>query len=158
MTITTQHTEFGGIDIPDDQRPGTLDVRWAEEALRPPGTTDQHYAVRRLPACRRPRRGLRRVIAAIAIAGCLVVGILIAPGNTSPAPRWTPTPARTESRPAVGTSTKFEEHRCFRSLPMPAGSVDEGRRVRATSLFPDLSCLGTQLEVHRTSTTGSGAR
>ena len=32
MTITTQHTEFGGIDAPGDQHPGTLDVRWAEEA------------------------------------------------------------------------------------------------------------------------------
>ena len=152
MTITTQHTEVGGIDAPDDQHPGTLDVRWAEEALRRPQRTDQPYAIRQLPPRRRPRRGLRRVIAAVAIASCLVVGISIAPGNNSPAPRWTPAPATT-SRPAIATSTNPKIVGSSSLFQCPLGQPMGEDAIERFALSPDFSCVGAWLGVHRTTAT-----
>jgi cytidyltransferase-like protein len=34
MTITTQYRVFSGIDVLDDRRPGTIDVRWAEDGTQ----------------------------------------------------------------------------------------------------------------------------
>ncbi len=105
MTITTQYRVFGGIDDLDDRRPGTRDVRWAEDALdhhRPP--LNRSRAVSRPPQLP-PRRALRRLVAGLVIAVCLVVAIVIAPGGSASAPGRTPTPAAATSRPASVTST-----------------------------------------------------
>ena len=155
MTIRTQHQEFGCIDVPGDQRPGTLDVTWAEEALRRPQRTDQPYAIKRLPPRRRSRRVLRRALAAVAIAICLVVGIEIAPGNTAPAPRWTPTPATTTSGTPVTTSTHGKNAGFPGPLRLCAGQLRTQNAFEPLALVPNFSCLGAPWVGQGTTANGS---
>ena len=141
MTITTQHTEFGEIYALGDQHPGTLDVSWAEEALRRSQRTDQPYAVRRLLPRRRPRRGLRRVIAAAAIASCKR-NLDRAGQQFTKTPRWTPAPVTT-SRP------RSPRRRIRRASALRASSnarwVSRWGKTRSTDslcsrIFPVLAC------------------
>jgi hypothetical protein len=67
--ITTHHEEFGGIAVSEEQRPGTVDVRWAEQAPRHPRRTDQRHSIQPLPPRRRPRGDLRHKIAAVGDRG-----------------------------------------------------------------------------------------
>jgi hypothetical protein len=94
MTITTQDRAFGGIDVLDDQRPGTLDVKWAEDALRHRQPINPTSADAR-PPHRPPRQALRRLLAGLVIAAFLVVAIVIAPGSTASAPQTPTSPAAT---------------------------------------------------------------
>lgn len=152
MTITTQRNEFGGIETPDDEDPGTIDVRWAEDALRA-GNSDPPSPLRRLPA-RRLRRALRRVLAALAIAGCLVVAILMAPGDTSPMPPSTPVATATRPHPAAKTTTKS----IVSSTPFPCLFGQPNRRdaIERFALIPDLSCVGALLGEQPNAATRSG--
>lgn len=155
MTITTQLNEFGGIETPDDERPGTLDVGWAEEALRA-GNSDPPSSHRRLRARWRSRRGLRRVLAALAIAGCLVVAILVTPGDTSPLPPSTPPPAATVTRPhPAATSTPKS---IVSSIPVPCllGQPQSLDAIERFALIPDLSCVGASLGEQPSGATRSG--
>lgn len=93
MTVTTrQCSDLGGINDPDDLRPGTLDVGWAEDALRRLPRDGQPKEIQRSTQRPWPTRSLRRVMAAVTITICLMVGISIAPGETSPALREAPKP------------------------------------------------------------------
>lgn len=156
MIIRTQHQKFGDIDAPEDQRPGTLDVTWAEEALRRPHRPDQHHGIKRLPPRRRSRRGLRRVLASVAIAICLVVGIEIAPGTTTPAPRWTPTPATRTSGTPVTTSAHGKSTVFPGLFACPRGQLTTQNAFERLALIPNLSCLGAPL-VGRGTTTATGS-
>ena len=155
MTITTQLSQFGGIETPDDKSPGTLDVRWAEEALRAVNS-DPPSPPRRLRARRRPRRGLRRVLAAVAIAGCLVVAILVAPSDTSPVPPSTPAPAATTTRPHPAATTIPKS--IVSSVPFPC-LLDQPNRqdaIERFALIPGLSCVSASLGEQPSAATRSG--
>lgn len=153
MTITTRHDEFGDIDAPEDRRPGTLDVTWAEEAFSRPQRPNQHHAIKRLPPRRRSRRGLRRVLAAVAVAICLVVGIEMAPGNTTPAPRWTP-PTTTSGAP-LATSTQGKGTGFPGFFGCAPGQLTTQNALEPLDLIPNLSCLGAPLVEQGTATAGT---
>jgi hypothetical protein len=141
MTITTQYGIFSRIDVLDDQRPGTIDVRWAEKALSHRRPIHQAYAVARPPQ-RPPRQALRRLLAAFVIAACLVVAIAIAPGATSPAPRRTPTAATVTSRPgsvSLPNAKSFGVSGLFECTLAPSTRHDALERL---ALPPVPSCLG----------------
>jgi hypothetical protein len=132
MTITTQRTERGGIEAPDDQCPGTLDVKWAEEALRRPRTTDQLHSVHRLPPtppttsgsspC--DRRGGHRRLSRVRDLSRAEQPLTRTAVDADAGQREVPTSDRHVS--------DIESIGVFRALSMPAGSADEGRRDRAT--------------------------
>ena len=153
MTFTTQHEEFGDIDAPEDERPGTLDVTWAEEALSPPQRPNHQQAIKRLPPRQRSRGGLRRVLAAVAVAICLVVGIEIAPGNTAPAPRWTP--ATTTSGAPFAASTHGQTTGFPGLFGCAPGQLPKQNALEPLDLIPNLSCLGAPLVEQGTATAGT---
>lgn len=151
--MTTQHREFAGLEVPADRRPGTLDVRWAEEALRRPHRTDHAGAIRRTPPVRRFRRAFRRVLAATALASCLAVGILIAPDDTAPVP---PTPASAPARAPVATSTNPRSLGFSGLWRCPLGQPKSDDAIQRLALIPDLSCFGGSLGLPPATAASSG--
>jgi hypothetical protein len=151
MTITTQYRVFGGVDVLDDQRPGTIDVRWAEDALGHRRPINRTYAVSRPPQ-RPPRHALRRLLAGLVIATCLVVAIVMAPGST--APGRTPTPATATSGPASVTSTNTKSFGPSGLLECPLGQPTSQDALERFALPLNPSCFGSPVSAER----GSGTR
>ena len=146
MTMTRQQSkDFGGPDVAEDRRPGTLDVGWAEEAMRHSLRTGPSESVRQPRQHRRPLRGFRRVLAAMAITICLVVGILIAPDETSPALHGTSTPvSATSDSPSVPPFSAETPG----ATGAPTCSTSESTRQEAMEglgLLPTVPCLGLPL-------------
>ena len=153
MAITTQYRVFGGIDVLDDQRPGTIDVRWAEDALSHGRPINRTHAVPR-PPHRPPRQALRRLLAGLVIAACVVVAIVIAPGSSAPAPRRTPVPTTSTSRPPIVTSTNSKSFGLSGLLECPLGQPTSQHTLERLALPRDPSCFGNPVSAER----GSGTR
>lgn len=154
MTITTQYRVFGGIAVLDDQRPGTIDVRWAEDALDDRRPINRTHAVLRPPQ-RPPRQALRRLVAGLVIAVCLVVATVIAPGSSAPAPRRTPTPATATSRPASVTPPKTKSFGLSALLECPLGQPTKMDTLERYALPRGPSCLGSPVSAEPGSATRS---
>jgi hypothetical protein len=141
MTITTEYKVFGGIDVLDDQRPGTIDVRWAEDALDHRRPVNRTNTVSRPPQ-RSPRQALRQLLAGLVIAACLVVAIVVAPDGTASAPGRTPTPAAATSGPASVASTSAKSFGPSGLLECPLGQPTSQDTLERFALPLNASCFG----------------
>jgi len=153
MTITTQYRAFSGIDVLDDQRPGTIDVRWAEDALDLRRPVNRAHAISRPPQ-RPPRKALHRLLAGLVIAVCLVVAIVIAPGSTASAPGRTPASATATSRPVSTPSTNAKSFGPSGLFECPLGQPTSEDAFERFALPQDPSCFGSPVSAER----GSGTR
>ena len=156
MTITTQCRVFGGVDVRDDQRPGTIDVRWAEDALGGRRPIHRTHAVPRPPQ-HPPRQALRWLLAGLVIAACLVVAIVIAPGSTASAPGRTPALANA-TRPASVTSTKTKSFGPLGLLECPLGEPTSQDALEQIAVPLNPSCFGSPVTSDRGSATRSPTR
>lgn len=73
MTTTSQHPQIDHVEGPDDdRRPGSIDVAWAERALRAAPADRGRVPRRGRHASRRGRRVVAALLAACALCACVV--------------------------------------------------------------------------------------